>query len=654
MKKTKYRFLQRLTGWLVIAVLCQNVQIVCAEELEQSEESISVTLYHEHTNTACWEEIWIPCGGFWCSNFEESVGATVYYCSNNTSTQTSNGVVLSSIHTGWVCDAHSGVHAGEYCSRQTCNLSRLGSFTVKKEESETTKTLVATVEYSETQISDVSILWVYPDQTQEYGDSIQVSQNGVYKATLFWKDRMTGAQHQNTITYTDISNPISLIYQSGEEVLFEKEISYGSLLPEIEVPTRKGYEFAGFYVGQEQWYDNSGAPNEFLRIKGRYLEQKLEAAWDSKSYHIYYGEDADGDGRKDRELTVTYGEPYGPIDPGNTEKDGYIFDGYYLDGECVFDAQGNGMGEWCWDLEGDIELEAVYEKDTTITTDPGYQPSDNPSGDSQGNSSGESHDSSSGNSSGQSSVTTPSQTMPEATVSDNNVSDNSVSDNNVSDNNVSDNNFADNNFSDNNGSDYNVSNNDISNQQVSQNIIPDDSGASAGGQEYDNRSGENRGNSQNTNRPTGNEMGEEESGSTIESLPRNMASGTEDMELMELSRNRSALKTAAEITGITVGILGLAYLVFWLLITKVALAEVYAVRADDSRQRIGSVLLLKGENAFHISLNDRMLEKGETGKYQIVFSKTFVSKYQNEDIVIHGAGKTISEVIKSDIMCFIE
>lgn len=624
MKKTKYRFLQRLAGWLVIVVLCQNVLPVCAEELEQSEEGVSVVLYHEHTNDACWESVWVPCGGIWKSAYEDSVGATVYYCSNNMSTQISNGVVLSTIHTGWLCDFHSGVHAGEYCSRQNCSLSRLGSFTVEKEESETTKTLVASAEYSETQISNVSILWVYPDQTQISGNSVQVSQNGVYQATLFWTDRATGAQHQNTITYTDISNPILLIYQSGEEVLFEKEISYGSLLPEIEVPFRKGYEFAGFYVGQEQWYDNSGAPNEFLRIKGRYLEQKLEAAWDSKSYHIYYGEDADGDGRKDRELTVTYGEPYGPIDPGNTEKDGYIFNGYYLDGECVFDAQGNGLGEWRWDMEGDIELEAVYEK---ISTDHGQQSSDN------------SHDSSSESFSGQSSTTTPPQTIPEGTVSDNSVSDNNVSDN------------------------------DISEQQVSQNIIPDDSEVSAGGQGHNSQSGENERNSQHTNRPTGNEMEadenspdmpeemdeiKEDSGPTVETLSRNMASGAEELDTMELLRDRPALKKAAEITGITVGILGLAYLAFWLLITKVALAEVYAVRADGSKQRIGSVLLLKGENAFHISLNDRMLEKGETGKYHIVFSGTFVSKYQNEDIVIHGAGKTISEVIKPDIMFFIE
>ena len=650
MKKTKYRFLQRLAGWLVMVILCQNVLPVCAEELQQSEESISVTLYHEHTNAACWENIWVPCGGTWRSAYEESVGAEVYYCSNNRSTQVINGVVLSSIHTGWLCDFHSGTHAGEYCSRQTCNLSRLGSFTVEKEESETTKTLVASAEYSGNQISNVSILWVYPDQTQASENRIQVSQNGVYQATMYWTDRLTGAQHQNTITYTDISSPISLIYQSGEEVLFEKEISYGSLLPEIEVPVRKGYDFAGFYVGQEQWYDNSGVPNEFLRFKSRYLEQKLEAAWDSKTYHIYYGEDADGDGRKDHELTVTYGEPYGPIDVENLEKSGYIFKGYYLDGECVFDAQGNGTGEWRWDMEGDIEPEAFYEK---IPTDHGQQSS----GNSHNDSSGQSHNSSSGTSDGQSSATTPSQMIPEATVSDHDVSGNNVSDNSISDNSISD--------------------NDIPDQQVSQNIILDDSGTSTGGQEGNLQNGEDGRNWQHTNRPvdreaedgsdleeeaselqldTSEEMDEikEDGQPTVESLSRNMASGAEELEAMELQRNRSALRKAAEITGITVGILGLAYLAFWLLITKVALAEVYAIRADGSRQRIGAVLLLKGENAFHISLNDRMLEKGETGKYQIVFSKTFVSKYQNEDIVIHGAGKTISEVVKPDIMFFME
>ena len=107
-------------------------------------------------------------------------------------------------------------------------------------------------------------------------------------------------------------------------------------------------------------------------------------------------------------------------------------------------------------------------------------------------------------------------------------------------------------------------------------------------------------------------------------------------------------------TGITASTLGLAYLIAWMIIAKASLAELYSVRADGSKRRLEAVLILHGENAFHTHIKDRMLEKGETGRYEIVFRKQFAVKHANLDIIIHCRGREISEVIRPDIGFYIE
>lgn len=391
MRTSKRKIYQTLFALFLIVLQCTMSvhaeglalpeRSVPAVGLVQSGESVSATLYHEHTQNACWEQKWVPCGGSWRTAFEASVGATVFYCTNNTSKEIRNGVVLSSIHTGWLCDEHTGIHDGEYVTSLTCTQSVVGTFTVTKVLTET-KELVASVSRQGTGLSDVSICWKYPDQSVIEGERVTISQNGIYRATLNWKDAKTGVNHTTTIDYVEISNPIMLVFQSGDEVVDEIEVAYGDPLPDIEIPVWKGHDFKGYYVGivddektadAKAWYDEEGNPDKSITLTESALKETLTAKWEATSYHVYYGRDKDGDGIGDFELEVTYDEEYGPIAINVEHKDGYIFDGYYLGDEQVFDADGNATGVWRWDVEGEIILEAGYHKKPESSSNQGNQ-----------------------------------------------------------------------------------------------------------------------------------------------------------------------------------------------------------------------------------------------------------------------------------------
>ncbi len=391
MKPSKRKIYQTLVALCLIVLQCtmsvhaegmaQPARTGSAVGLVQSGETISTTVYHEHTQTDCWERKWVPCGGTWSSNFENSIGATVYYCSNNKSSSIRNGVRLSSIHREWETSKHTGVHDGEYASSLICDQTVVGTFTVAQVSAETEglkgttpAELVASVSCQETGMSDIAISWKFPDQSVIDGEQVTISQNGIYTAMLNWTDSKTGVSRTTTLDYVEISNPIVLIFQSGGKVIDKIEVSYGDPLPEIEIPTRKGYDFKGYYAGGVEeddnhgnadavvWYDEQGNPNKSIAVTGSALKETLTARWEARSYHVYYGEDRDGDGIGDCELDVTYDEEYGPIVIDVEKKDGYVFDGYYLGNERIFDSQGNAVGVWRWDAEEDIILEAVYHK----------------------------------------------------------------------------------------------------------------------------------------------------------------------------------------------------------------------------------------------------------------------------------------------------
>lgn len=644
MKTAKRKFYQTLLVLSLIVLQC--TMSVHAGELVQSEESVSVTLYHEHTQADCWDRKWVPCGGWWKSYFEDYVGATVYVCTNQYSTETSNGVVLSTIHSGWNYQERTGPHDGEYASYRICDQTVAGIFTVtkilsgigdveeKSSEGSVPAKLVASVTSEGMGVSDVSFCWKCPDQSVIEGERVTISQNGVYRATLNWRDVKTGVDHTTTIDYVEVSNPILLVFQSGGKALNEIEVSYGDPLPNIEIPVREGYDFKGYYVGftgegeigeesdeengnAKAWYDEEGNPDESITLTGSALKETLTAKWEARSYWVYYGKDKDGDGTGDHILHVTYGEEYGPIKADAEERSGYIFDGYYLGDEQVFDSDGNATGVWRWDEEGNIILKAVYHKKPDASS--GHE--DHGDGEKEGD-----------------------DIVPvlSGQVSDNSVSGNDISANNISSNGISGDDSSDGQFDSgwertgggSDGGSYGESDEEYGDGDRK----PFDVRISS---KYDSSSFD---------------ADADESIAVQETVTHQISENLATKRTTEagiLWNSTTAVK-AIEVTGITAGTLGLAYLVVWMFITKVSLAELYSVSADGSRRRLGAVLILHGENAFHIHIKERMLEKGETGKYQMVFRKRFAVKYANQDMIIHCREKEISEVIRPEIGFYIE
>lgn len=644
MKAAKRKFYQTL--FVLSLIVLQCTMSVHAGGLVQSEESVSVTLYHEHTQADCWDRKWIPCGGWWKSYFEEYVGATVYVCTNQYSTEISNGVVLSTIHSGWNYQEHTGWHDGEYASYRICDQTVAGTFTVtkvisgigdvgkKSSERPAPAELVASVTSERTGISDVSFCWKCPDQSVIEGERVTISQNGVYCATLNWRDAKTGVDHTTTIDYVEVSNPILLVFRNGSRVLDEIEVSYGDPLPNIEIPVKEGYDFKGYYVGfteegeigeesdeenrdAKAWYDEEGSPDESITLTGSALKETLTAKWEARSYCVYYGEDKDGDGTGDYELHVTYGKEYGPVEIDVEQRNGYIFDGYYLGDEQVFDSDGNATGVWRWDEEDNMILKAVYHKKPDASS--GYED--------HGDGEKESDD-----------------IVPALSghVSGNSVSGNDISANNISSNGISDDDSSDGQFDSgwertgggSDGGGYGESDEEYGDGDRK----PFDVRISS---KYDSSSFDADADESIVAQET-----------VTHQLSENLAT-KRTTEAGMLWNSTTAVK-AIEVTGITAGTLGLAYLVVWMFITKASLAEIYSVSADGSRRRLGAVLILHGENAFHIHIKERMLEKGETGKYQMVFRKRFAVKYANQDMIIHCREKEISEVIRPEIGFYIE
>lgn len=647
MKTAKRKIYQTLITFVFVILQC--VMSVHAEELTQSEESVSVNLAHEHTQDVCWTRTWVPCGGWWGSYFEEYVGATVYYCSNCNSSEIRNGVRLSQIHSGWEYKEHTGWHDGEYANRRICDQTIAGVFTVTKispgegNAEGTAAELVASVTSEDVGLSDTSFWWECPDHCVVEGDRVTISQNGVYSAMVRWRDNKTEVYHTTALDYVEISNPITLVFQSGGEVLDEVEVSYGDPLPEIEIPVKEGYLFKGYYVGLSDdeentgeaggenedataWYDGEGKPDRSVTITSSALEEILTAQWEARSYHVYYGEDSDGDGRGDSEFDAVYGEEYGPVEVDGEKRDGFVFDGYYLGSERVFDAAGQATGVWRWDGEGDIVLEAVYHRKT---------------------------DSSSGHGDYEEEKEEP---EPFRGVSDNGIQENGVSDNSISDNSISEN---------------SISENNISGNGTSGGGLQDERSESGRGNDYDRADGGSHGHSGNQEdrnlRPfyDGHSAGGDTDAADAASRENTV---TQEMFSQRISENAALGKTTEagvlrsgsivvrtlEVAGITAGILGLAYLTGWMVIMKASFAELFSIRADDTKRRLGIVLILHGENAYHIRMKERMLEQGETGKYRIIFRKRFALKHANQDIIIHCGEKEISEIIRPEIIFFTE
>lgn len=618
---------------LAVIVISQfgSVIPVAADGLVQSGDRVTVDVTHQHAQDICYDRKWIACGGTWRSNFEPSIGATVYYCSNNDSSRVVNGVALSSIHSIWVTSKQSGTHSGEYVSDLNCDVETAGTFAVDKITGKD-NILQATVEPSGSQMPDTSISWECPDGSIVNADRVSLSQNGIYTAVLLWTDTVTGMNCRTTLNYIDISGPVTLVFQSDGKILFKETVAYGDPLPEIELPVRTGYDFLGFYAGDVMWYDSDAGRDESIRITGSSLEQIVHAVYEARSYNVYYGGDGDF-------IQVTYGEPYDSIEITYVQKEGLIFEGYYWNGEKVFDSKGRSTGLWRWDSEEDIILEAVYRRIEKPS-------SGNNGGGNQGNGSNDSNANDNG------------QNVP-AVDDGRRSSDNtdSVSDNSsISENLAGQDGYGGGSGPDGNryGSGSNSGRNSNNGRSAGDSLtdlnIAEDGGEMRIMPGHYTGSLLNQGSATDQNTDSDEDM--TDLSEEVWSLTENLASNA-SVELQRL-KNRTIILKAVKVTGITVGTLGLFYLIGWLFITKFGLARIYSFQADGSKCQIGDALILRGENAFHIKIKDKVAGKGDTGRYQIVFSKSFAQRHHNRNIIIHCLGRNIAEIVRPDINMYIE
>ncbi len=128
------------------------------------------------------------------------------------------------------------------------------------------------------------------------------------------------------------------------------EIDHGADVPDFDLSllsAKTGYSFGGYKLNGMDICDASGKGKGAFKpslAEGRY---NLEAAWSPMTFTLYYGADADGDGRADRSVTVVYDSMPPALEvPDASSRRGYRFDGYYLGGVKLFDGNGQPLSVW--------------------------------------------------------------------------------------------------------------------------------------------------------------------------------------------------------------------------------------------------------------------------------------------------------------------
>lgn len=145
--------------------------------------------------------------------------------------------------------------------------------------------------------------------------------------------------------------------------------TYAQDMPQIEIPTRTGYTFNGYYdqpQGEGEKYYNSvgGSKRHWDKTNGA----TLYAKWTANTYTVTF--DAQGGVGGTSQATLNYGATMPTIElPTRT---GYIFGGYFTEpdgqGTQYYSTQGQGMG--AWNETSDTILYARWIEDwVTITMD---------------------------------------------------------------------------------------------------------------------------------------------------------------------------------------------------------------------------------------------------------------------------------------------
>lgn len=357
---------------LLLSFLGTAGRICCEADAAWSSEgdSITIPLHHVHNAEDCYDEVWVPCGGYWTSYYEPYYEATCYICSNFGSDEVVNGVRLGSIHNQYHTDPKSGTHDGEYARSCSCNVNVLGNLQITEKTSGEVAYLEAEILEQSPMLQDFQIVFTNGEYfagcldasgntCKNQSTQVSISENGVYEGYVTWYDSLGKCQSQQAFTYTVTSLPITLDFYSQEQLLFSKSLLYGKELPnlgELEVQ-RTGYVFQGFYLGNMLVYDAdlnaaAGFPTDIEQMK-----VGLEARWSPKKYTLHLVNE------KSEILatrSVTFGEPYDEIkEVAELWKASGIL-GFYAGANRIYDAEGNPVStKWLWDLE-DTEIKPGF------------------------------------------------------------------------------------------------------------------------------------------------------------------------------------------------------------------------------------------------------------------------------------------------------
>ena len=142
-------------------------------------------------------------------------------------------------------------------------------------------------------------------------------------------------------------------------------VTNGQPLVKIKPPTRKGYDFQGYFTAATgddatQYYTSSGAGSRSWDADEK--TSALYARWTGKTFNVKFNNDGATSGPDP--LTVTYGKDPGPLNIVPA-KDDYTFVGYYLGTARYWNDKGEWTGGSGWTYvpeEGnDVILTAHYE-----------------------------------------------------------------------------------------------------------------------------------------------------------------------------------------------------------------------------------------------------------------------------------------------------
>ena len=117
---------------------------------------------------------------------------------------------------------------------------------------------------------------------------------------------------------------ISFDKAGGEGGADSVEATYDTRLPTAEVPVRTGYEFLGYWFGNDQYYYSSGEGRLTWNVAD--AAATLVARWQPKSYTVYFNPNGGGNASFSSK-SVTYAEEYGEL--AAATRTGYDFDAWY-------------------------------------------------------------------------------------------------------------------------------------------------------------------------------------------------------------------------------------------------------------------------------------------------------------------------------------